>query len=91
MADLKITRTIQTGVMFFIPANEDQYDAIENHIMQKFPEQPFGNVVLLNVDDAEFCQYYLTADVENEVEFNQACIWLLAEMEKCGAVLDYVS
>ncbi len=91
MPNLKITRTIQTGVMFFTAADENQYDAIETHIMQKFPEQPFGNVVLLNVDDAEFCQYWLSADVENEVEFNQACVWLLAEMEKFDASLEYVS
>lgn len=91
MTDLKITRKIQTGVMFFIPADENHYDAIETHITQKFPEQPFGNAVLLNIDDAEFCQYWLSADLENEVEFNQACVWLLAEMEKYGAVLDYVS
>lgn len=91
MPNLKITRTLQTGVMFFIPTNEDQYDAIETHILQQFPLQPFGDFVSLGVDEAEFCQYYLIADIENEGEFNQACVWLLAEMEKCGAVLEHVS
>lgn len=55
--NLQITRTINTGVMFFTPDDEDQYDTIESTIIEEFGEQPFGQVVALNVDEAEFCQY----------------------------------
>lgn len=91
MADLKITRTISTGVMFFIPHNEDQYDEIENKIIEEFAEQDFAQAVALNVDAAEFCQYWLSADVTEEVEFNKACVWLLNRMEELDATLDFVS
>ncbi|AFH21026.1 hypothetical protein CL97_gp142 [Cronobacter phage CR9] len=91
MANLKITRTISTGVMFFIPHNEDQYDEIENKIIEEFAEQDFAQVVALNVDGAEFCQYWLSADVTEEVEFNKACVWLLNRMEELDATLDFVS
>lgn len=91
MANLKITRTISTGVMFFIPHNEDQYDEIENKIIEEFAEQDFAQVVALNVDAAEFCQYWLSADVVDEVEFHKACVWLLNRMEELDTTLDFVS
>lgn len=89
--NLQITRTINTGVMFFTPDDEDQYDTIESTIIEEFGEQPFGQVVALNVDEAEFCQYWLSADIEDEVDFHKACAWLLGRMEGLGATLEHVS
>lgn len=89
--NLKITRTISTGVMFFIPQNEDQYDEIESAIIAEFGEQDFSQVVCLNVDEGEFCQYWLSADVDDEEDFRTACNWVVGKMQDLGATLDYVS
>lgn len=89
--DLKITRTISTGVMFFIPENEDQYDIVESKMIEEFAEQPFGNTVAFNVDDGEFFQYWLSADIEDEVDFFAAIDWVRARMKEHGATLDYVA
>lgn len=91
MKDLKITRTISTGVMFFVPRDEDDYDVIENTIIEQFAEQDFAQIVALNVDSAEFCQYWLSADISNEADFHKACGWLLKRMEELGTTLDFVS
>lgn len=89
--DLRITRKISTGVMFFIPQNEDQYDEIESTIIAEFEDQDFAQVVNLNVDEGEFCQYWLSADVDDEAEFRIACNWIVGKMQDLGATLDYVS
>lgn len=91
MTDLHITRTISTGVMFFIPQNEDQYDEIERTIIAEFEGQDFSQVVNLNVDDEVCCQYWLSADVDYEAEFRIACAWVVGKMQDLGAPLDYVS
>lgn len=88
MTDLKITRTISTGVMVFIPQNEDQYDEIESTIIAEFEDQDFSQVVNLNVDE---CQYWLSADVDYEAEFRIACAWVVGKMQDLGAPLDSVS
>lgn len=90
MTDLKITRTISTGVMFFVPHDEDRYDEIETTILNEFIDLDCGSVAL-HTDDAEFCQYYLTADIADEEEFHKVCQWLLKRMEELGTTLDFVS
>ncbi|QQG33432.1 hypothetical protein [Pectobacterium phage PcCB7V] len=89
--NLHITRTISTGVMFFIPQNEDQYEEIENTIIAEFKDQDFSQVVNLNVDDEVCCQYWLSADVDDEAEFRIACAWVVGKMQDLGAPLDSVS
>lgn len=89
--NLGINRTINTRVMVFTPANEDQYGDIESTITEEFWEQDFGQVVALNVDEANFCQYWLSADIENEPDFHKACAWLLGRMEDLGATLSHLS
>ncbi|QPI18198.1 hypothetical protein POP15_150 [Pectobacterium phage POP15] len=89
--DLKINRTINSGVMFFIPENEDQYDTVESKMIQEFAEQPFGNIVAFNVDDGEFFQYWLSADIADEAWFHTACQWVIDRMKEHGATLDYVA
>lgn len=91
MKDLKITRTISTGVMFFIPHDKDQYNEIESKIIEEFAQQDFAQEVVLNVDSEEFCQYWLSADVVYDVEFDKACVWLLNRMEELEATLSFVS
>lgn len=92
MTDLKITRTISTGVMFFIPGNEDiEYDIVESKMIEEFAEQPFSNTVSFNVGDEEFFQYWLSADVEDEVDFSAAIGWVRDRMKEHGATLDSVS
>lgn len=88
--NLKIKRTICTGVMFFVPDDEDRYDEIENTILNEFADLDCGSVSL-HTDVAEFCQYYLTADIEDEEEFHKVCQWLLKRMEELGTTLDFVS
>lgn len=93
MTDLKITftRTIQTGIMIFIPENEDQYHIVESKMIEEFAEQPFGNTVAFNVGDEDFFQYWLSADVEDEVDFFAAIDWVRDRMKEHGATLDSVS
>lgn len=91
MTDLKITRTINSGIMFFIPENEDEYDIVESQMVEEFAEQPFGNTVSFNVDSVEFFQYWVSADIDEEANFHDACQWVLSRMEEHGATLDYVS
>lgn len=91
MKDLKITRTISTGVMFFVPDDDSQYGAIEEKIIEEFAKQPFGNVVAFNFSDDEFLQYWLSADVADEDMFHTACEWVVGKMDDLGALLDYVS
>lgn len=88
--DLRITRTISTGVMFFVPHDEDKYDEIETTILNEFIDFDCDSVAL-HADDAEFCQYYITANIEDEEQFNKVCQWLLKRMEELGATLDYVA
>lgn len=89
--NLKITRTMQTGVMFFEIADEEQYDDIESSMIEEFSEQPFSDFVSFNVDDGEFFQYWLSADIVDEDHFNDACQWVLSRMEEHGATLESVS
>lgn len=90
MTDLKITRTISTGVMFFVPDDEDRYDEIETTILNEFVDFDCDSVAL-HADEAEFCQYYITADIEDEAQFNKVCQWLIKRMEELGATLESVS
>lgn len=89
--NLRITRTINTGVMFFVPDDDNQYGAIEEKIIEEFAKQPFGKIVAFNFSDDEFLQYWLSADVADEGMFHLACEWVVDKMQDLGATLDYVS
>lgn len=89
--DLKINRTINSGVMFFIPENVASVQTVESKMIEEFAEQPFGNIVAFNVDDGEFFQYWLSADIADEAWFHTACQWVIDRMKEHGATLDYVS
>lgn len=88
--NLKISRTIQTGVMVFNIEDEDKYDEVESRIIAEFGEQEFSKVVSLIVDRDEFCHYYLATDIEYEKDFLIACGWLVGKMQDFGADLEVV-
>lgn len=89
--NLKITRTIQTGIMVFEPKDEDQFPEIEAAVLQEFEEQDFSPYVSFSVDDSEFCRYRLSADIEDEIWFRKACEWLIFRMYQLNAPLEHVS
>lgn len=89
--DLKINRTINTGIMSFVPQKEDDYEAVEPEMIEEFAEQPFANTVTFNVDDEVFFQYWLSADVDDEKCFHVACQWVIDRMKEHGATLESVS
>lgn len=96
MADiskLKITRTIQTGTIIFQPLDREDGDYVymEEEILRRFEEHPFRNLVSFEVDDAEFLNFKLSADVDDEVAFRTVAEWLLENMDELGAELDYIS
>lgn len=89
--DLKINRTINTGVMSFTPQKEDDYETVESEMIEEFAEQPFANTVTFNADDEIFFQYWLSADVADEKCFHSACQWVIDRMKEHGATLESVS
>lgn len=88
--NLKITRSLSTGIMVFVTQDDEQYDTIENTIIAEFDEQLFGRAVTLNVGEDEFCQYWLSADIEYEEDFLTACDWVVGKMQDLGADLEKV-
>lgn len=89
--DLKITRTIRTGIMYFRALDEERYGEIETALINDYEAQDFATTVSLNVSDSDFCQYWLSSDIAYEDDFKRAVLWLLARMESLDTSLDYVS
>lgn len=92
ISKLKITRTIQTGTIIFQPIDGEDGDYVymEEEILRRFEDHPFHNLINFEVDDAEFLNFKLSADVDDEVAFRTVAEWLLENMTELGAELECV-
>lgn len=91
LTKLRVQRVIETGTMVFEPGDDNDFDRIENEIIEKFHNQDFSSFVTLVTDDDVFLHYKLVAEADNIKEFEEACEWLIQTMEELGATLGFVS